>query len=145
MPSKEKRFEELKSQFEREIILHTFYDFHALLGQAQHHAGKPQLRLVPYQKDKLLAVYKEKKLSVLPEIIREMMGTPPYPLNVMKEAIQKELELWPQVKKITDEQIKQVYIAVMNAELTNDERQKGVITSAARDELSKILSGGRGN
>jgi len=139
--SEQKRFQELKECFTRQFSIgdRKFQDFKCLLGQAQSHAGKPQLRLLPYHEDELHAIYKQHKFSILSEIIERLNSrNPPYPLDVMQRAIKEELP--PGETQITQEQFKQVYAAVMDAERQGT---KQAITSAARNELSKILGTGR--
>lgn len=145
--TKNKWFDELKEAFKRELLFphQRSLGFHALLRQTQFRADKPQHRLTPHELDELHAIYKDHKLSILKDIIACCAkDAPPYPLNVMNKAINGEAKLRG-VDRITADQFRRVYIAVMDAEKGNKDEVQAKITSAARNELEKILLEGSGN
>ena len=145
--TKNKWFDELKEAFRRELLFphQRTQGFHALLRQTRFRADKPRRRLTPHELDELHAIYKDHKLSILKEIMDCCTkDDPPYPLQVMNKAISDEATLRG-VNRITEDQFRRIYIAVMDVEKGNKDEVQGKITSAARNELEKILSQGSGN
>ena len=115
-----------------------------LLRKAQSYALKPQLRLVPHQIDELHEIYKRKKESLVDEILKRFdSDTLPYPLGVMHKAIKDELNLRG-VPRISPEQFRRVYAAVMDVEKMEPKETAAPITFAARQEVEKVLLEGQG-
>ena len=137
-----KRLEELKEDFKRQFLFEhrKFQGFNCLLRYVQ------AKRLVPYEREELHTIYKEKKVALLDDTIKLFNDdTLPYPLGEMHKAITVELNLRGVTEEITGEQFKRVYAAayaaVMDAEYNDKQETKDAIKSAVRNAIEDVFGG----
>jgi hypothetical protein len=122
------KFDDLKYAFNTQLKMEDrkYGDFKTLLCHAKQWCTFRAGGLLAEQKAELHDIYKQHKLSIADEILKLDKV---YPLNLMWDVIRKHPS-----KKTSEEHIKRIYNAVLDAELKGPKS----IQTAAYIELSKL-------